>query len=287
MRFAKVKTPPSKRTKEKDVDLLIAHEVMESILYHAKMFCSTGIIIAMDSPKLWRKQLYPEYKQRDREIDIYSDETKAAANLVYEFFRDKTAAMAIAVENCEADDIISYCVERKCFADDVIILSTDTDYVQLIGDGVRLYSPVQRCFRESADPSYDLFVKCIRGDSSDNIKSAYPRVFEKKLSEAYADPYKMLNLMETVLTTSDGNSYKVGDKYEFNKSLIDLRKLPSYVVDKIDAVVSGYVPQKYSTISAIQHLTTLGLKKFPEVLAENEVALKTTPTLCKGDSNGH
>jgi hypothetical protein len=23
------------------------------------------------------------------------------------------------------------------------------------------------------------------------------------------------------------------------------------------------------------------------VLAENEVALKTTPTLCKGDSNGH
>lgn len=93
---------------------------------------------------------------------------------------------------------------------------------------------------------YALFVKCMRGDSGDGIFSAYPRVQEKKLKAAWEDRndvgYNWNNLM--LQEWEDGkdddgkpNMVRVLDKYNFNKSLIDLSAQPDHIKELMDQTI--------------------------------------------------
>jgi 5'-3' exonuclease len=275
-RFGKVKTPSSVRQKEKDIDKYIFIEVVDVILKYMTMFKCTGLIIVMDSPNGWRKELYPDYKRSDREIDIYFNEIVNGANLVFDFFRNYTAALCLKAPRCEADDIIS--VITRISTTESIILSTDKDYVQLISPLVRLYTPMkQGSFRESDNPKFDLFLKCIRGDTSDNIRSALPRIREAVLRDAFEEQgVKLLNLMETV--RPDG--VKVLDAYKFNESLIDLTKQPDNILEAIENAIIDYEFKRYSVISAIKFIKDLGFAEQKlTIFDRRDAGLKKPPVL--------
>lgn len=83
---------------------------------------------------------------------------------------------------------------------------------------------------------YALFLKCIRGDKGDNIFSAFPGVREKGTSktigirEAYSDKnnkgYAWNNFMLQRWVDHEEKEHRVKEKYEFNKTLIDLSQIP-------------------------------------------------------------
>lgn len=253
----------------------IAIETISSILKAAKTLQVDGIVIACDSKKVWRKDLYPMYKEgRDTKADKYYEHTIEAIGKVKEFFDDYTAAMVLSVDRAEADDIIAvWCAISDC---ESVILSSDKDFVQLISDKVSLYNPMKKELRTSDDPAFDLFVKCIRGDSSDAIRSAYPRVKTTALEEAWKDEYKMVNLMETI--RKDGK--KVADAYKFNKSLIDMDLIPDWVIVEIDKVIHGYDGNdSYSELKAVGFLGDMGFKNTGSVLDYKDHALKNRPAL--------
>ena len=84
----------------------------------------------------------------------------------------------------------------------------------------------------------------MRGDSSDNVFSAYPGVREKGsqkkagLIEAYADRTKRgfdwNNMMLQRWTDHDGKEVRVRDAYERNRVLIDLTAQPEDVKLSVD-----------------------------------------------------
>jgi hypothetical protein len=92
----------------------------------------------------------------------------------------------------------------------------------------------------------------MRGDTSDNVFSAYPGVREKGtknkvgLREAFGDRdkkgYSWNNLMLQRWTDHNGDEHRVLDDYERNCTLIDLTAQP----DNVKAVVDGCIREQIS-----------------------------------------
>lgn len=229
------------------------------------VFCLEG--------RSFRRDLYAPYK-RNRVVDAMSitEEEKAESELfwgTYEKFctyiREKTNVSVLRHERAEADDIIARFIHLHP-EDYHWIISTDTDYDQLITEKVSRYSGVAGelvtlggFLKENGkpvidkktkqpkllgDPQWILFKKCMRGDSSDNIFSAWPGVREKGtknkvgLMEAYADRtqqgYKWNTVMLSRWVDHENVEHRVKDDYERNRQLIDLTAQPQEIKDAVD-----------------------------------------------------
>jgi hypothetical protein len=268
-RHAKLGEAKSMRQKQKDADIFLFKETLEYVISLAHRLDATNVVITAESKVgNWRKQMYPEYKGTRDRSDFYLEDVVKAIDMVYDFLKDNTAATCLRIANAEADDIIAvWCQETNI---DTTICSGDTDFVQLLKNPkVKLYSPQQKKYRESESPEFDLFLKCIRGDTSDNIRSAYPRVRETKLREAFSDPLKMLNMLETVICES-----KVNDVYEFNRTLIDLTQQPQSIRDGIMQSISEYTASKYSELGIMKKLNDIGLVRFTDMFSGKDKPFK-------------
>lgn len=226
-RFAKVKTP-ARGIKEPLVANYVMKEVIQTIVFHANLFNVDAIAITCDSPNVWRKDVFPTYKGNRDKSDIYHDECIEAAGLIKEFFSTVTNSSVLESPRAEADDIIAVFCQESTGVNN-IIMSADKDFIQLTDVNTKLYSPTQKTWRTSEDTSFDLFLKCIRGDTNDNIRSAFPKVRETRLRKAWDDPVEMINLMETV--RKDG--VKVNEAFEMNLKLIGLNEQPPHIRDEI------------------------------------------------------
>jgi 5'-3' exonuclease len=220
----------------------------------------------------FRKALYAPYK-KNRVVDTLSqtvaevEENKLfweTYDTFIQFLKEKTNVSVLRDPKAEADDLIARFIHLHP-EDEHFIISTDTDYLQLITPKVKQYSGVtgelitlegyfddkDRPVKDKEknpklleDPQYLLFKKCMRGDATDNVFSAFPGVREKGSSkkagliEAYADRTKQgfdwNNMMLQRWTDHDGNEVRVRDAYERNRVLIDLTAQPDDVKLSVD-----------------------------------------------------
>lgn len=250
---------------------MMMHKLMVSLLSVKRRFKADHIMLTMDKNS-WRKKVYPEYKlnrvtQRMKKTPKEQEEDSEilnAANDFFEFFRNQTRMLSVVCDGAEADDIIATNIldNPDC---NHIIMSTDRDFYQLLSKKVIMYDPTMHMYltidgvfdedfepvidkktqqpKHMGEPEWSLFLKCIRGDPSDNIKTAYPRVREKgtKKKAGLIEAYNDRNLREMDWFTimyhewedGFGNKHLVKDLYERNKELIDLRKVPEWVRDGI------------------------------------------------------
>ena len=236
------------------------------------VFCLEG--------RSWRKEFYKPYKaHRKLDESVMTEEEIEENKLFWEtyemftnFLIEKTNVSVLREPNAEADDIIARFVDLHP-NDKHFIISSDTDYVQLIKNNVFQYNGITNelikpdgYFKDNGkpivdkktkqnklleDPQYLLFKKCMRGDATDNVFSAYPGVREKGsktkagLIEAYADRnkqgYAWNNLMLQRWTDHDGVEHRVRDDYERNRKLIDLTAQPIEIKEKVDSVIRNNV----------------------------------------------
>jgi hypothetical protein len=113
------------------------------------------------------------------------------------------------------------------------------------------------------DPTWLLFEKCMRGDTSDNIFSAYPGVREKGtknkvgLREAFADReskgYNWNNMMLQRWTDHEGVEHRVLDDYTRNVQLCDLTAQP----DEIKALIQETID---TATSADKNVAQVGIR---------------------------
>lgn len=234
MRFSTLKS----ETYDIDGPDLIFQDAFSLIFNLKKERKADNIVLAFDSKNTWRKQIEPSYKSgRKTHLDIYKDDIIKKIDQFYELFDEYSDVICIKVDECEADDIIALYVENKYDSEKISIISTDKDFIQLINDDVYLFDPVKRNLRSSdIGIEEDLFIKCFRGDSSDNIKNIYPRIRKNKLLDAFNDEYERMNLMESYGPIPDA---KVKDLYEHNRTLIDLKMQPSHIRDRIKETISS------------------------------------------------
>jgi len=230
------------------------------------VFCLEG--------RSWRKDVYEPYK-KNRVVDAMSvTEAEKEENELFwdtyakftDYLKEKTNCSVLRHERAEADDLIARFIHLHP-NDTHYIISTDSDYVQLIAPNVLQYNGVTNelitlngYFKDSgkpvldkktkepklleASPEYLLFKKIIRGDAGDNVFTAYPGVREKGsknkvgIMEAFEDRhgqgFNWNNFMLQRWTDHNDVEYKVRDCYERNKMLIDLTAQPQDIKDAVD-----------------------------------------------------
>jgi 5'-3' exonuclease len=249
------------------------HLTMASTNQIVRKFGIDHVVFCLEG-RSWRKDHYEPYK-RNRVVDVLSQtEAEKEENEMFwdtyekftTYLKEKTNVSVLRHERAEADDLIARFIHLHP-DDEHFIISSDTDYVQLITENVKQYNGVanqlitlEGYFDDKGkivkdkktkepkllgDPQWHLFMKCMRGDSSDNVFSAYPGVREKGsknkvgLTEAYEDRNKQgfnwNNMMLQRWVDHNGVEHRVKDDYERNRVLIDLTAQPQEIKDLVDA----------------------------------------------------
>jgi len=236
--------------------------------YHV-VFCLEG--------RSWRKDAYEPYKRNRKEARGAMTAREAEEDRVFfeifdefkSFVREKTNCTVLHNPVLEADDLIAGWVQSH-LNDNHVILSTDGDFAQLIAPNVKQYNGVSNTTithegyfddkgkpvidkktgdaKPAPDPQWLLFEKCMRGDTSDNIFSAYPGVRKKGtknkvgLTEAYADMttkgYNWNNMMLQRWTDHNGDEHRVIDDYNRNVLLCDLSAQPENIRNEITNTIN-------------------------------------------------
>jgi 5'-3' exonuclease len=255
------------------------HLTLASVNQAVRKYGIDHVVFCLEG-RSFRKDLYAPYK-KNRVVDAQSvTEAEAEESKMFwdtyekftTYIKEKTNVSVLRHERAEADDMIARFIHLHP-NDNHWIISTDTDYDQLITEKVVRYNGVgnelvtlQGYFKENGkpvidkktkepklleDPQYLLFKKCMRGDTSDNVFSAYPGVREKGsknkvgLIEAYADRTKQGFSWNTMMLSRwldhDNVEHRVREDYERNRKLIDLTAQPQDIKDAIDARIKESV----------------------------------------------
>ena len=89
---------------------------------------------------------------------------------VFESIKNFTGLAYVKHPKFECDDVIGHIADVTHQGDDVTIVSTDTDFIQLLDDSgrVKLWNPVKKSFVEKWPVDYVIW-KALKGDPTDNI----------------------------------------------------------------------------------------------------------------------
>ena len=243
----------------------------------------THVVFCLEG-RSWRKAVYAPYKanravkaasltEKEVEVDRMFWETYDAFT---KFLTERTNVSVLRCPTAEADDLIARFVHLHP-GDEHTIVSSDGDFVQLIAPNVRQYNSMAGHLatidgfyddrgrevkdkktgehKKLGDPQFLLFEKCMRGDTSDNVFSAYPGVRTKStkktigLIEAFEDRerrgFNWNNMMLQRWVDHNGVEHKVLDDYTRNVELCDLTAQPQSVKDVVDESIRQGVSVDY------------------------------------------
>lgn len=185
-----------------------------------------------------------------------------------------TTIMTLVHERLEADDVIAgFCQRLQHTDDEITLISSDTDMLQLLRyPNVQIINPATDKPAELADfnddPLFYLFTKCLRGDPTDNVQSAYPRVQSTRIKKAYNDPFERVQLMKESWTNENKTTFMVEKLYEENQLLIDLEKQPADIRALIEETVTEALEKKpsFSMFFILKYIGKYKLVKIRESL---------------------
>ena len=138
------------------------------------------------------------------------------------------------VDRCEGDDIIATLVKRFHLDEEIVIVSSDKDFLQLQKyDGVVQYCPRSKKFLNCENPDYYLFEHIVTGDNSDGVPSVFSDddVFIDEEKRQKRLPRKNLD----VWYHNQGDFSKTCQHgWSRNKIMIDLEEIPEYITESIN-----------------------------------------------------
>jgi 5'-3' exonuclease len=252
------------------------HITLNSVKKAWTDFKADHVVFCLEG-RSWRKDYYEPYKRnrqvaRDALTPAQAEEDKVFWE-IFDEFKDfigtKTNCTMMRHPQLEADDLIAGWVQAHP-NDDHVIISTDGDFAQLIAPNVRQYNGIQNVTithegyfddkgksvidkktkeaKGAPDPQWLLFEKCMRGDTSDNVFSAYPGVRKKGtknkvgLIEAFEDKnskgFNWNNMMLQRWTDHNGEEHRVLDDYNRNVTLCDLSAQPAEIREIINNTIA-------------------------------------------------
>ena len=227
---------------------LIRHMVLNSLRSYVRQFKDKygNIIICCDSKKYWRRDVFPFYKANRKKA---RDESGHDWTLIFETLnkvrdelKENFPYKVIEVEGAEADDVIAVLSARLAASEEVLILSSDRDFVQLQKyPNVTQYSPILKRFVKTDDPLLYVKEHIIKGDRGDGI----PNFLSADNVFAVGERQKVINSkkLEEWLRTKP-EDFCTNDNmlrgYKRNQMLVDLDYVPetikAQIVETFDTV---------------------------------------------------
>ena len=258
----------------------MAYHIMFSAINKAwRDFNGSHVVFCFEG-RSWRKDHYLPYKANRSEARAALTPREQEEDQKYfeafdelkSFMEKRTNCTVLQNSVCEADDFIARFIQNHP-KDDHVIISSDSDFYQLLAPNVSQYNGITNQHirldgiyndkgkpvidnktkeqKVAGDPEWLLFEKCIRGDTSDNIFSAYPGARKKGtknkvgLLEAFADRngkgFDWNNFMLQKWVDHEGVEHRVLDDFNRNRELIDLTAQPDDIKKVLDESIVAQV----------------------------------------------
>ena len=229
--------------KEKGVKLeegVVRHMILNTLRYNIKQFREYGeVVLCADNRRYWRKEYFPFYKAGRKKAREKSDlDWHLIFNLLSQFkqeLRENFPYRVIDVDGAEADDIIGTLAPRFVMHENVMIISSDGDFLQLQQYNakapytIKQYNPSLKKFIKSENPMEELKEKIIRGDKGDGIPNMFSPsdCFVRDLRQKAVTKGVLEKYMSKSVEDWDDETAQAG--YKRNQVLIDLREIPSEI----------------------------------------------------------
>lgn len=285
------------RSETIDVKIGLAlHIILTSVLKTFNDHKGKHVVFCLEG-RSWRKDWYAPYKKNRTALknSLSEKEIKEnehffiAFNEFSDFIKNHTNCTVLQNDRCEADDFIARWVQNHP-DDRHVIVSTDSDFYQLLNKNVTQYNGINKQLitidgfyddfgkqvmdnktklpKQLGDPQWLLFEKCIRGDSSDNVFSAYPgarkKGTKKKLGiiDAFNDRinkgFNWNNFMLQKWNDHLGEQHVVLHDYNRNCTLIDLSLQPDDIKQCLDETISNEIKKDRVNLVGIRFLKFCG-----------------------------
>lgn len=272
-----------------DIDTKVGmalHITLNSVKKAWTDFNADHVVFCLEG-RSWRKDFYEPYKRNRKEHKDAMTQTQQEEDVAFweifdefkNFVTEKTNCTVIRNSVLEADDLIAGWVQAHP-DDNHVIISTDGDFAQLVSPTVRQYNGVSNVtithegyFEDNGkavidkktnevklapEPAFMLFEKCMRGDVSDNVFSAYPGVRKKGTSkkvgliEAFEDKtnkgFNWNNMMLQRWVDHNGSEHRVLDDYNRNVILCDLTAQPLHIREEINNSINAVERKEVSQV---------------------------------------
>ena len=201
----------NKRDPEDLDDRSIVFSFIKSLRYLYNLHDPDKTYFVLEGRPKRRLDLDADYKgTRVRERDPgFSTQRRIIKQLIKESWPGITTAWH---EDHECDDVIHVLAHDVHRDDEVVIVSSDTDFIQSIDERVRLWNPIRKKDVEPpVEPRLYVKWKALKGDQSDNI-AGFQGVGTKRAASMVENPDKL----EEFLGVEEGRR----ELYEHNKSMI-------------------------------------------------------------------
>jgi 5'-3' exonuclease len=210
-------------------------EILKSLVWLMRETEANSLILAMEGKKCWRYEVFDQYK-------AHRKEEKAKAKMDFETYYpmfDSFCSLLrqympniyqIKVPRAEGDDVVAAITKHLTPDYDVICVSTDRDFYQLLKyPGYRQFHPIKRKYVEVLNPERYLLEKVIVGDKGDGVPHVKPRVSIKTAPKIIDE-----GLEEWI------DREGVRAEFERNKTLIDFDRIPIEVETAIIDELKNY-----------------------------------------------
>lgn len=253
---------------------LIRHMVLNSLRSYVKQFKEKygEIIICCDSKKFWRRDVFPFYKSNRKKA---RDESGFDWTLIFETLnkirdelKENFPYKVIDVEGAEADDVIGVLSARLSPSEDILILSSDKDFVQLQKyPNVTQYSPILKRFVKSDNPHQYIKEHIIKGDRGDGIPNflSADNVFalgerQKTINSKKLEEWLKLKPEEFCVNENMLRGYKR------NQMLVDFDYIPDHISAQIVEAYENVKPGNKQKM--FNYFVEKRLKNLMEVIQE-------------------
>ena len=219
-----------------------------------EQFKPTRVYVALEGKPTARRHLLDEYKAnrkveendpRHAELQKFFKQKDIIVDLLNSYF----PVSLVRHPTSEADDTIANIVMNSSTAVPWIVVSSDTDFIQLLQKvpHAKLYNPVRKEFVE-APSEYDYVIwKSLRGDSSDNIPGV-PGIGDKTAAKIAADP----TFLQEKLSTPE-----IGEIFSRNYELISFMR---WNEDEIANMTCSTPKNDWTTLKTL--FDEMGFKSF-------------------------
>jgi 5'-3' exonuclease len=226
---------------------------LRSLAYAIRETNPTRVIIVYDGAggSQRRRKIYPNYKsnrkpgKRITRWDAFKNAAEEKEAMKIQFSRlleylEELPINVISIDRIEADDTIAY-ITNDLLDEEVIIMSADQDFLQLVNKDVTVWSPIKKKFytpelviKDYGVPAHNfLMYKVLMGDKSDNLEGV-KGLGPKKLPKIVPDLYTTdsLNLDFIVEQASKGEEpmhkriVESEHQLQINEKLMDLHNPP-------------------------------------------------------------
>ena len=239
---------------------------LRSLAFSINMIRPTRTIVVFDGKggSNRRRKIFPQYKmgrkmsyRLNRAHDFLTREEEQKMmirqlNRVVEYLECLPITI-LNIENCEADDVIGYLSKHIYNDSKTTILSTDKDFLQLVDNNTRVYSPTKKKMYDEAKvfdeygihPKNFLLFRMFDGDKSDGIPGVNG-IGQKTLVKLF--PFMETNqqyTLEDIYRSAETQKNPLCERVLQSKDLLDLNK---QLMDLEDGIIGGQTKLKIKEI---------------------------------------